>query len=120
MLALLLETEGYAVQSAANGREALAHLRGRARPDLILLDLMMPVMSGWEFREAQKADPALADIPVVIVSAASEVGQKAVALQAAGYLQKPVDADHLLVLVRRLCPQEHPLPSWAALAGRGE
>jgi CheY-like chemotaxis protein len=103
MLLLILQSEGYTVSGAANGREALTRLRNEARPDLILLDLMMPVMSGWDFRKEQKQDPALASIPVVIVSAAHEVGQSAVALSAASYIQKPIEPLPLLVTVRRLC-----------------
>src|SRR5512138_2541112 len=67
-LALALELEGYMVLRAAHGIDALLVLRTGIRPDVILLDLEMPVMPGWEFRERQLADPALADIPVVIVS----------------------------------------------------
>jgi len=103
LLAMLLEDEGYAVSQAANGHEALARLRSQALPQLILLDLMMPVMDGWKFRRIQKEDPALGSIPVVVVSAASEVGQKAVALMAASYLQKPIEPNHLLATIRRLC-----------------
>src|SRR4051812_7332278 len=103
-LTLLLEREDYCVRVAANGREALQRLRGE-RPDVILLDLAMPVMDGREFRRRQKRDPALASIPVVIVSAAAEVGQEAVALGAASYLDKPVDPKRLLVTVRRVCGQ---------------
>ena len=62
-LVLLLGTEGYAVSAAANGQEALAFLRTRPPPDLILLDLMMPVMDGYEFRRVQRQDAALARSP---------------------------------------------------------
>ncbi|HEV3263061.1 MAG TPA: response regulator transcription factor [Gemmataceae bacterium] len=103
MLAMLLEDEGYAVTQAANGHEALDRLRSQDPPRVILLDLMMPVMDGWMFRRIQKQDPVLASIPVVIVSAAGEVGQQAVALSAASYLQKPIEPNHLLATIRRLC-----------------
>lgn len=103
MLALLLESEGYSVASAANGEEALACLRQCERPDVILLDLMMPVMDGWQFRRIQRREPALAEIPVIVVSAAGDVGQTAVALSAASFLQKPVEPSHLLATIRRLC-----------------
>jgi CheY-like chemotaxis protein len=66
----MLRDEGLEVARAANGREALALLRRGLRPSSILLDLMMPVMDGWDFRQEQLADPALKDIPVVVVSAA--------------------------------------------------
>src|SRR3954447_13296865 len=63
----LLEEEGYEVQSVVDGRDALHRLRGGLAPELIILDLMMPGMDGWEFRTIQRADPALADIPVVAI-----------------------------------------------------
>ena len=70
--ALILRSRGYRVEVAANGAEALARLRARAPlPCIILLDLMMPVMSGWELRSAQLADPVLAGIPVIVLTAAS-------------------------------------------------
>ena len=65
----LLEDEGYAVAGAANGRAALDMIRGGVRPALILLDLMMPGMNGWDFRNAQLRDPELSAVPVVIVTA---------------------------------------------------
>jgi CheY-like chemotaxis protein len=102
-LALILEEDGYAVASAANGQEALSHLRASRRPNLILLDLMMPVMNGWEFRKEQQKDPALKNIPVVVVSADGNVPQKAASIGVADYLLKPVDVDVLLNMVRRYC-----------------
>ncbi|HZU36161.1 MAG TPA: response regulator [Gemmataceae bacterium] len=103
MLAMLLQAEGYSVAGAGNGEEALAYLRNRRVPNLILLDLMMPIMDGWKFRRIQRKDPLLAEIPVVVVSAAGDVGQTAVALSAAGFLDKPVEPTHLLATIRRLC-----------------
>ena len=81
-VSLALEDEGYSVTAVPNGQEALHHLRRTAPPDLILLDLMMPVMNGWEFRRQQAQDPALQWIPVVVVSADAAVSQKADALSA--------------------------------------
>ena len=69
MLETALRAQGYRVQSAANGREALQILRKGLRPSAIILDLMMPVMDGWDFRGEQLRDPALKDIPVVVVTA---------------------------------------------------
>lgn len=66
----LLETEGYRVAEAVGGTAALARLRGGLRPDVILLDLMMPPIDGWDFRREQLGDPALKDIPVIIITAA--------------------------------------------------
>lgn len=104
LLAEMLVDAGYAVAEAANGQEALDYLRrGDGAPSLILLDLMMPVMDGWRFREEQSQDPSLAEIPVVVVSADGNVPQKASALGAAGYIQKPVEIDLLLQAVEEHC-----------------
>ena len=96
----ILEDEGYQVASVANGMEALTYLREHAeRPQLILLDLGMPVMTGWEFREEQQRDPMLAGIPVIVMSALPDLDRKAAALEVAECLDKPVDIDKLLALV---------------------
>ncbi|HYG76238.1 MAG TPA: response regulator [Planctomycetota bacterium] len=100
-LTQILEFEGYDIASASNGKEALDVLRNSARPGLILLDLMMPVMDGWQFRAEQQQDKRLADIPVVIVSADGRIFQKATAIGAAGYLRKPVELEVLLNTVQR-------------------
>lgn len=101
-LTLVLEDEGYTVRSAANGRDALQLLRaGEAPPQVILLDLMMPVMSGWDFRAEQQRDPALAAIPVVVLSADRSLQTKAAMVQAQGYLAKPVDISVLIDTVSR-------------------
>lgn len=102
-LAQILEAEGYIVSGAANGLEALELLRrdGAGAPALILLDLMMPVMNGWQFRAEQLQDPKLASIPVVVISADASVHQKAASIEAAGFLKKPVQLDTLLETVGR-------------------
>jgi CheY-like chemotaxis protein len=99
VLELSLLTEGYEVQAAANGREALAVLQ-RWRPDLILLDLMMPVLDGWSFRAEQLARRGLSDIPVIVLSAGAAVRRHAQVLAAADVLEKPFDLDTLLRIVR--------------------
>ena len=91
----LLAGEGYEVAAAGDGRAALAEA-GRARPDVILLHLMMPVMSGWQFREAQLGDPALAGVPVVVLSA------MAGDLEVEASLPKPFLVEDLLRLLERL------------------
>jgi CheY-like chemotaxis protein len=102
-LALILRNRGFRIETASNGRVALERLRQRQPlPCLILLDLMMPVMNGWEFREAQLADPALAEIPAVVMTAASPRDPGG-ALQAAAYFQKPVKLDDLLALLGERC-----------------
>jgi CheY-like chemotaxis protein len=95
-LSLALELEGYATVLAAHGIDALIALRTGTRPDLILLDLEMPVMPGWEFRERQLADPAFRDIPVVVVSSSHRQ------VSANRRLTKPFDLDHLLRTVREV------------------
>ena len=97
-----LEAEGYRVVLAEDGLDALAKLRaGAARPNLILLDLMMPNMDGSGFCAAKQQDPALSAIPVVIVSADSRVTQKAVELGVAGSLAKPVRIADLVATIER-------------------
>lgn len=86
----VLADEGHEVHSASGGAAALALLRnGGPRPHLILLDLMMPGMNGWEFRAAQARDPLLADIPVVLLSGAGDVQAEARRLGAQGFVTKP-------------------------------
>jgi two-component system, cell cycle sensor histidine kinase and response regulator CckA len=96
----LLSMEGFRVTGCSNGREALDWLRASPKPDIILLDLMMPVMDGWQFRVAQKDDPEIATIPVLALSADSTA--KAAAIDAEAYLKKPVDYDTLIATIDRL------------------
>jgi CheY-like chemotaxis protein len=103
-LADVLELEGFHVITARNGREALGALHGsRELPDLILLDLRMPVMDGAQFRAAQLLDDRLRTIPVVVLSADSSAGQAAKSL-GLNCLRKPVDLGELLAAVRHLAP----------------
>jgi CheY-like chemotaxis protein len=95
----LLKAEGYAVTGARDGHAALRSLQRRPRPCLVLLDLRMAGMDGWLFRQTQRQNPALATIPVVIVSAVPISVVEARELDAAGYLLKPYDPDALLSLV---------------------
>lgn len=101
MMAQLLSLEGLRTETVANGSEALRYLAGGDIPDVILLDLMMPVMDGWEFRRRQQADPRLAGVPVIILSALDQT--RGVGLNAAAFLKKPLDFDRLLELVRQYC-----------------
>jgi CheY-like chemotaxis protein len=99
MLADLLSGEGYIVVSAENGREALDYLSG-STPALIILDLMMPVMSGWEFRARQKSDPKLESLPVVVTSASGLVH----GIDADAIVSKPIDFGLLMSVVKQNCP----------------
>jgi CheY-like chemotaxis protein len=99
----LLETQGYDVQPAINGADALARLRAGLQPCVILLDLMMPVMDGFEFRVVQRADPLLADIPVIAYSGHYDVAENAARLGTVAYFQKPVAFEELISLVAVHC-----------------
>jgi len=102
-IAEVLEDNEYRPLLAANGKEALERLRaGPERPCMILLDIMMPVMDGREFRALQREDPELGSIPVVVFTAHAEL-QEANELAAAAYLKKPVRLDALLATVERFC-----------------
>lgn len=101
MLGRFLELEGYQVETAANGKLALERLGSGAGPCVIVLDLMMPVMDGWQFRQAQIRDASLANIPVIVVSAAGR--DRLERIQADAYLSKPVDLDELLGCVTQFC-----------------
>jgi CheY-like chemotaxis protein len=101
MMALTLELEGHKVATAVNGLDALDKLHNGTKPSLILLDLMMPVMNGWEFRRALAREPDLRDVPVVVVSAAT--GDMMRRTEAAAYLPKPLDMDELLHVVGDVC-----------------
>src|SRR5687767_11839143 len=96
LLSLILGEGGYMVSTAANGAEAIERLRTSDRPDLILLDLRMPVMDGWTLREELKRDPELSAIPVVVLSAVDEEGEQTSSLEATRFLHKPIETDKLL------------------------
>jgi len=103
----LLEDTHYNVIGAANGRDAVACLRqDPGRFQLVLLDLMMPFMSGWDVLHAMQAHPTLASIPVVVMTAGANVRQQALDLGAAGYLSKPFDFDQLLNIAEQLASEE--------------
>jgi CheY-like chemotaxis protein len=105
LFADILRDEGYPTTCADNGVEALRYLANApVLPCLILLDLNMPVMSGWDFRLAQLADPRLASIPVVAISAGATVKQQALNISANDYLAKPLEIEDLVGVVARFCP----------------
>jgi CheY-like chemotaxis protein len=99
-LTSLLETEGHTVVSCSSAAHALGFLREGVAPDLIVLDLLMPVMDGWEFRVEQKHEPKWASIPFIAIS--SDSSAKAAAIDAAAYLHKPIDHRLFVETVRRV------------------
>jgi CheY-like chemotaxis protein len=100
-LADIMIAQGYEVAAFADARAALAALQGGVTPFLILLDLMMPGMSGWEFRAAQLANPTLALIPVVVVTAAGHLSDGARTLSSVEALPKPFALEVILPVVAR-------------------
>jgi CheY-like chemotaxis protein len=109
MLARFLELEGFEVREAANGQIALDALHEAGSTCVILLDLMMPVMNGWQFRKAQVNDPEIANIPVVVVTAAG-AREQIPAIDADAWLSKPVDFDRLLETIDPLCQRSERPP----------
>jgi CheY-like chemotaxis protein len=104
-LKILLEMEGYRVREASNGRDALEFLRqSRDFPCLVVLDLMMPVMDGIEFRRTQLQDPDPAHVPVVIVTGKNDL-KEVDDLQPLHIVRKPFQADVLLELIETHCPR---------------
>lgn len=96
----VLRDEGYQVIEAADGQQALGQLRGGLRPNAILLDLWMPVMDGWQFRDAVMDDPELRNIPMIVLTAARH--QRADELGVAEVLTKPVTLERLLGVLHNL------------------
>lgn len=103
VLALWLEINGYSVHCDFNGEEALNYLKSGPLPSIILLNLKMPRIDGFEFRSRQINDPRLAEIPVVIVSAFDQwdVRRKLIQAKPDAYVQKPFDINHILETVQR-------------------
>src|SRR5262245_58040872 len=95
----VLEAEGFVVVPAGNGREGLDAL-SQSEPCVIVLDLMMPVMNGWEFLEARRTQSLATEVPVIVVSAA---GARAAATPADLHIRKPVDIGRRLAAVRYYC-----------------
>jgi len=96
----MLTDTGFAVTTARNGKAGLELLRAGTHPDIVLLDLMMPVMDGWQLRAEMLADAELAKIPVIIVSGAADMQDDDSALAAARILTKPVKWPVLLEAIR--------------------
>jgi CheY-like chemotaxis protein len=102
-LRLGLARAGYAVRAVADGRQALDYLRGGDLPTVIVLDLNMPVMDGWEFRREQQAHPVYATVPVIILSSQPDLENQAASLGVAACLRKPLEVlDALLKLIQAI------------------
>ena len=106
--AKVLQAEGFAVVTAQHGREALTMLRDGLKPCIIIIDLMMPVMNGFEFRFEQLRDPGLAHIPVIACSGITDTAQTAKHLKPNACMQKPAEVSHLVALVRQHCLKPDP------------
>lgn len=106
LLAEIFTDEGYQVQQVTNGREALHYLLGAHPPCLIISDLMMPDMDGWQFRQAIRQIVTLADIPVVVVSAFPNVRYEGAYLGAVAAFPKPLDIEKLITFVSSHCPPQ--------------
>lgn len=103
-LSSLLEDEGYKVIAAENGKRGLELVEAGLRPSAIILDLMMPVMDGWDFRAEQLRDPAIRDTPVIVLTATG-FSRQTIRDQFGGveYLPKPPPTGNLLDTLRRVC-----------------
>lgn len=101
LLVELLESEGYKVASAVNGLDGLKQLQASEAPDLILIDLMMPVMDGYSFRTEQLKNPVWAKIPTVVMSAEANAKEKMKNFNITAFLSKPVELDTILNTVAR-------------------
>lgn len=101
-LSWFLEDEGYRTQTASNGQEAMALLQKGERPCVVLLDLMMPVMDGWQVISAMRNSEVLSDIPIVVISAFAD----RIPLQVERILSKPPNLDALLEAVADFCHRE--------------
>jgi CheY-like chemotaxis protein len=103
-IAEVLEDHDYQPLGASNGKEAIERLRlGKDKPCVILLDMMMPVMDGQQFRAIQREDPELSSIPVVVLTAHANTQQAASGMAVAACLKKPVQLEVLLDAVHRFC-----------------
>jgi two-component system chemotaxis response regulator CheY len=98
----VLKSEGFVATGVPNGLEALEYLKSCVtKPYLILLDIMMPVMDGWTFRDKQQKDESIKEIPVVVITADGNAKDKAFKMNAQGWVKKPIDIDALLETVAR-------------------
>lgn len=102
VIAEILRDDGHSVTCAENGSSAFERLRGDPTPDVILLNLVMPVMNGWAFLSELRQDARWSGIPVVLLSGVGNVGAEADALGVAGYITKPIEVKNLKECIARL------------------
>jgi DNA-binding response OmpR family regulator len=116
-LSIVFEDEGFLCAIAANGRAALDEAR-RERPDLVVLDLMMPVMDGRAMLQAMRADPALRDVPVLVMSAAPALFAE-LPVRPQAFLQKPFDIEAMVTIAKGFLSGMHGVPARSAAGPRG-
>lgn len=109
LVANLLDNNGYQHEEAGNGQEALGKLQSGLRPDLILLDIIMPEMDGYGFLDAISLDSEIKEIPVVMLTALGQPGDvvKALKLGAADYCTKPIEPNDMLGTIKRVLQRRH-------------
>ncbi len=107
LITFLLESHGFRVSAARDGREGIASAAG-LRPDLILLDIQLPLMDGYEVAGRLRANPDLADIPIVAVTSYAMAGdrEKALASGCTGYIEKPINPETFVRDVQRFLPED--------------
>ncbi|HVH41396.1 MAG TPA: response regulator [Labilithrix sp.] len=103
VMSIILSSSDFDTMTAKGGVEALHRLHDGPRPQLIILDMMMPEMNGWAFRAEQLKDPSLADIPVILLTADGHASDKAKTIGAVACLKKPLEMEELLSTVARHC-----------------
>lgn len=99
-LKMLLESEGYIVKEALNGSEAMQFISTEGLPNLILLDMTMPIMNGWEFAAAfhAKYDQS---VPIIVMTAAADAKQRSLDVKAAGFVAKPFKLEDLTAVIQK-------------------
>jgi CheY-like chemotaxis protein len=118
ILTAVLQDQGYNVVRASNGKEALDHLYTERPPHLILLNLVMPVMNGWKFREQLNKVPELAEIPVIVLSGVRKLDKKAASLGVTDCFTKPYDLKAVIDTIQQYCQQSRPTETRAAVGQR--
>jgi CheY-like chemotaxis protein len=101
VLEILVRLEGFEVRTARDGQEALVEMRREPAPCVVLLDLHMPVMDGYEFRAQQRLDATLMQVPVILYSGDHDVARAAATMGVEGYFQKPFDTAAIVALINR-------------------